>query len=65
MLYTAHRTTRPLDEQDAISQYVQRIGGWLSIRADTVVYVVPSDRAYMLSLFDSSIEPYPQDDHIV
>ncbi len=65
MLYTAYRSTKPVTEQDDISLYVQRIGGWLSIRADTVVYIVPDDRAYMLSLFDPSIQRYPQLDYIV
>ena len=65
MLYTAHRSTRPFSEQDAISLYVQRIGGWISIRVDTVVYIVPEERAYMLSLFDPAIERFPQLDYIV
>ena len=65
MLYTAYRSTKPVTEQDEISLYVQRIGGWLSVRVDTVVYIVPEERAYMLSLFDPSIQRYPELDYIV
>ena len=52
-------------DQDPLSIYVQRVNGWFSVNRDSVDYYVPEDRAYMLYMYDSSIQRKSHKDYIV
>jgi hypothetical protein len=65
MLYTCYRSYMPFKDQDPMSIYVQRKGGWMSVNYDSVDYFLPSDYAVMLYLYDSRIERKPKLDYIV
>lgn len=64
MLYTCYRSRLPIHLQDELSLLAQRLGGWLSVEFDSVLYSVPEDRAYMLFLIDPHLERYSKGDWI-
>ena len=55
----------PIKDQDPLSIYVQRKGGWMSVNYDSVDYFLPEQYASMLYLYDSSIERRAHSDYIV
>lgn len=62
-LYTSHRSyIQPFELQDALSLYVQRVGGWFSTHIDSVVYTVPQEYDYMLYMFDPNLQRCPHED---
>lgn len=65
-LYTSYSSRMyPLELQDTMSLYVQRVGGWLSVRYDHVVYTIPNDYAYMLYMFDPQLQRLAREDYLV
>jgi hypothetical protein len=64
MLYTSHISRLPFREQDELYNLAMRLGGWASILVDSVVYTVPSDRAYLLYILDSNLVPASDRDYI-
>lgn len=65
MRILCYRSRLPIIDQDPLSIYVQCRGGWMSVGRVSVDYYIPEDRAYMLYLYDSLIEPRPQQDYLV
>lgn len=61
MLYPCVRSRAAWHIQDPLSLLVQRLGGWLSIRVDSVLYWVPETHTYMLYLLDPQLE---REDHL-
>ena len=55
----------PIKDQDPMSIYVQRKGGWMSVGYDSVDYFLPEQYAGMLYLYDSQIERRAHSDYIV
>lgn len=55
----------PIIDQDPMSIYVQRKGGWMSVNVDSVDYFLPIEYAVMLYLYDSKIERRAKLDYIV
>ena len=55
----------PLVDQDPLSIYVQRKGGWMSVGKYSVNYYIPEDYAYMLYMYDSQVVRKPKEDYIV
>ena len=64
MLYTCVRCRSSWAVQDPLSLLVQRMGGWLSIRADSVLYWVPEHTVYLLYVIDPHLERLPRLDYI-
>lgn len=62
-LIKCYCSTLPIQEQDPLSIYVQRVGGWISIQILSVDYYVPAEYAYMLELYDPNIRRMPQLDY--
>lgn len=65
MIYQCYRSHMLFRDQDPLSIYVQRVNGWFSVNRDSVDYYVPEDRAYMLYMYDSSIQRKSHKDYIV
>ena len=65
MLVKCYRSYQPLEEQDELSLYVQRVGGWLSVSSGFVDYWIPEPYAQMAPMLDSHIKRLSQLDYIV
>jgi hypothetical protein len=65
MLVQCYRSRQPLQLQDALSLYVQRVGGWLSVSSGYVDYFIPEQYAVMVPLLDSHIERKSHMDYYV
>ena len=65
MLVKCYRSRLPTVEQDELSLYVQRVGGWLSVSYGYVDYYIPEPYAMMAALYDSHIERISRLDYIV
>jgi hypothetical protein len=70
MLYTymlAHSYLSRADQstQELLWLQCQALGGWMSIRVDSIVYTVPETYAYILTLIDPRIERYACMDYIM
>jgi hypothetical protein len=64
MRLQCYRSYMPLTEQDPLSVFVQRVQGWMSVGLYSVDYYVPEHYAYMLYMYDSSIQRLPNLDYI-
>ncbi len=65
MLIECYRSyMMPYEQQDPLSIFVQRKGGWMSVRPDSVDYYIPKEYAYMLYMYDSHIKRLPLLDYI-
>jgi len=65
MLVKCYRSYQPLEEQDELSLYVQRVGGWLSVSTGFVDYFIPEPYAVMALMFDGHLKRKSQLDYIV
>ena len=45
----------PFEQQDDMSLFVQRVGGWFSIKRETVEYYIPERYAFMLYMYDPKL----------
>ncbi len=66
MLVKCYRLrSRDWQELDRLGLYVQRVGGWISIRVDAVDFFVPETVDSMFLLMNSSLEYRWRDSWIV
>ena len=65
MLYQTYRTRLPVEDQDPIAFFVQRLGGWMSVTPLGTEFSVPEQWGYLLYAFDPHIERTPRRDWIV
>ena len=65
MLVLCYRSRLPLTQQDQLSLYVQRMGGWLTVSSGYVDYYIPEQYALMVPLLDSHIERRSRLDYLV
>jgi hypothetical protein len=65
MLVKCYRCRMTVLDQDPLSIYVQRKGGWMSVGYGYTDYYVPEEYAYMLYVYDSNIERRARLDYIV
>ena len=65
MLAHSYRSFSDSATQELLWQQCSRLGGWISCRADHVVYTVPETWAYLLVLIDPCIERLTQEDWII
>ena len=52
-------------EQDPLSLFVQRVGGWMSVGIGCVDYWVPEPYALMIYMYDPTVERRSGDDYLV
>jgi len=64
MLYVTYRSRLPFEDQDALGFFAQRVGGWMSVRVDCVLYSVPEHLGYLLEFWDPNLERVPREDWI-
>lgn len=64
MLYVTYRSRLPFEDQDALGFFAQRVGGWMSVRVDCVLYSVPEHLGYLLKFWDPNLERVPREDWI-
>ena len=62
--YSCLRSYTDWDIQDRLGFLAQRLGGWLSIRADCVDYFVPESYTYMLYMIDPNLVRHSHLDYI-
>lgn len=55
----------PIQEQDPLSVFVQRMQGWMSVGIYSVDYYIREDYAYMLYIYDSAIHRLAEQDYIL
>ena len=65
MLVLCYRSYLPIVEQDPLSLYVQRCGGWLSVSSGHVDYYIPEPYASMAAIYDGQIKRLSRLDYIV
>jgi hypothetical protein len=65
MLVECYRSYLPIVEQDPLSLYVQRVGGWLSVSHGFVDYYIPEPYAVMALMFDGHLKRRRELDYIV
>lgn len=65
MLYCTYRSRLPIEVQDPIGFFVQRVGGWFSVRPDgSVDYSLPEQWGYLIWAYDPLAERLPRLDWI-
>jgi len=65
MLVKCYRSYLPIVEQDPLSLYVQRVGGWLSVSYGFVDYFIPELYASMVFIYDGHIKRNSKLDYVV
>ena len=64
MRIICYRRYKGAFEDDYAFQLVQKLGGWVSMRVDSIDFYVPEDRASLLLLLGSGWQRRPEVDYI-
>jgi hypothetical protein len=64
MRIQCYRSYMSFTEQDPLSVFVQRVGGWFSVGLYSVDYYIPESYAYMVHMYDGDIHRLVSQDYI-
>ena len=65
MLILCYRRYKGSFDDDYCFRLVQQLGGWISMRVDTIDFYVPENRAELLLLSGSGFIRHPELDYVL